>query len=75
MEIFNKTKTINIIQQGVIEQGVSFVCLVAILKKSQTGSRDYCINGGKYNEDGVWQPSKDGLGIGHVLDFIGVNYK
>lgn len=36
---------------------------------------DYCINGGEYNEDGVWQPSKDGLGIGHVLDFIGVNYK
>lgn len=36
---------------------------------------DYCINGGEYNEDGIWQPSKDGLGIGHVLDFIGVNYK
>lgn len=36
---------------------------------------DYCINGGEYNEDGVWQPSKTGLGMGHVLDYIGVDYK
>lgn len=36
---------------------------------------DYCINGGEYSEDGVWQPSKEGLGMGHVLDYIGVNYK
>ena len=36
---------------------------------------DYCINGGEYNEDGVWQPSKTGLGMGKVLDYIGVNYK
>lgn len=34
-----------------------------------------CINGGEYNEEGIWQPSKEGLGIGHVLDTIGVNYK
>lgn len=45
------------------------------LKETHPKLYDYCINGGKYNEDGVWQPSKDGLGIGHVLDFIGVNYK
>lgn len=36
---------------------------------------NYCINGGEYNEDGIWQPNKDGLGMGHVLDFIGINYK
>ena len=36
---------------------------------------NYCINGGEYNEDGVWQPSKEGLGMGYVLDYIGVNYK
>ena len=45
------------------------------LKETHPKLYDYCINGGEYNEDGVWQPSKDGLGIGHVLDFIGVNYK
>lgn len=36
---------------------------------------DYCINGGEYNEDGIWQPSKKGLGMGKVLDYIGVDYK
>lgn len=45
------------------------------LKETHPKLYDYCINGGEYNEDGTWQPSKDGLGIGHVLDFIGVNYK
>lgn len=34
---------------------------------------DYCINGGEY-VDGLWQPSKDGLGFGKVLDFVGVKY-
>ena len=36
---------------------------------------NYCINGGEYNEDGIWQPSKEGLGMGKVLDYIGVNYQ
>ncbi|MCM1226375.1 MAG: phosphoadenosine phosphosulfate reductase family protein [Clostridium sp.] len=35
---------------------------------------NYCINGGE-EADGVWQPSKDGLGLGKVLDYIGVDYK
>lgn len=35
----------------------------------------YCINGGQYNENGVWQPGNGGLGMGHVLDYIGVNYE
>lgn len=34
---------------------------------------DYCINGGEY-VDGIWQPSKEGLGMGKVLDAIGVKY-
>ena len=33
----------------------------------------YCINGGEY-VDGIWQPSKEGLGMGKVLDTIGVKY-
>lgn len=35
---------------------------------------EYCIGGGEM-VDGKWQPSKEGLGLGHVLDFIGVDYK
>ena len=35
----------------------------------------YCIEGGKYDEDGVWQPGNGGLGMGHVLDTMGVEYK
>ena len=35
---------------------------------------DYCINGGQY-VDGVWQPGNGGLGMGHVLDELGVEYK
>ena len=34
---------------------------------------NYCINGGEYI-DGLWQPNKQGLGMGKVLDFIGVKY-
>ena len=35
---------------------------------------DYCINGGHYDDDGKLQPDKSGLGLGKVLDFIGVKY-
>ena len=34
----------------------------------------YCINGGS-DESGVWLPDNKGLGLGKVLDYIGVNYK
>lgn len=33
----------------------------------------YCINGGEF-KDGKWGPSKEGLGIGFILDYIGVPY-
>lgn len=44
---------------------------------SQTHPRqyEYCIGGGEYNEEGKWIPSKEGLGLGKVLDYIGVDYK
>ena len=35
---------------------------------------DYCIHGG-VEADGIWQPDKNGLGLGKVLDYIGVNYQ
>ena len=34
---------------------------------------EYCINGGEM-VDGKWQPSKEGLGLGKVLDYISVKY-
>lgn len=38
------------------------------LKKTHPRQYEYCIGGGEYDEAGIWQPSKDGLGMGHVFD-------
>ncbi len=43
------------------------------LKKTHPRQYEYCINGGEM-VDGKWQPSKEGLGLGKVLDYIGVKY-
>lgn len=45
------------------------------LKETHPRQYDYCINGGQYDESGMWIPSKEGLGLGKVLDYIGVKYK
>lgn len=34
----------------------------------------FCISGGAYDTDGLWKPTKDGLGYARVLDYIGVRY-
>lgn len=34
----------------------------------------FCIGGGAYDTDGLWKPTKDGLGYARVLDYIGVRY-
>lgn len=44
------------------------------LKETHPRQYEYCINGGEM-VDGKWQPSKDGLGLGKVLDYIGVPYE
>ena len=44
------------------------------LKETQPRQYEYCINGGEM-VDGKWQPSKEGLGLGKVLDYINVKYK
>lgn len=44
------------------------------LKETHPKLYDYCINGGEYNEDGMWQPNAKGLGMGKVLDYINVKY-
>lgn len=35
---------------------------------------NYCIEGGCF-KSGIWTPDKNGLGMGKVLDYIGVEYK
>lgn len=42
------------------------------LKQSHPKQWDYCINGGEM-VDGKLQPNKDGLGLGVILDYIGVD--
>lgn len=43
------------------------------LKETHPRQYQYCIGGGEM-VDGKWQPSKEGLGLGKVLDYIGVKY-
>ena len=43
------------------------------LKETHPRQYEYCIGGGEMI-DGKWQPSKEGLGLGKVLDYIGVKY-
>ena len=44
------------------------------LKETHPRQYEYCINGGEM-VDGKWQPNKEGLGLGRVLDYIGVSYE
>lgn len=44
------------------------------LKQTHPRQYEYCINGGEYNADGVWQPNKKGLGMGHVFDELNKIY-
>lgn len=45
-----------------------------MLKETHPRQYQYCIGGGEMI-DGKWQPSKEGLGLGRVLDYIGVKYE
>ena len=44
------------------------------LKETHPRQYNYCINGGEM-VDGKWQPNKEGLGLSHILDYMGVDYK
>lgn len=44
------------------------------LKKTHPRQYQYCIGGGEM-ANGKWQPSNEGLGLGKVLDYIGVKYE
>ena len=52
------------------------------LKETHPRQYEYCIEGGEYDENGVWKPNKQGLGMGHVFDALNgiygegfINYK
>ena len=38
------------------------------LKETHRKQYDYCIGGGSYDDNGIWKPDKNGLGMGHVID-------
>ena len=44
------------------------------LKQTHPRQYEYCIGGGEYNEDGIWQPNKEGLGMGHIFDEVNKIY-
>lgn len=44
------------------------------LKETHPRQYKYCIEGGEYDENGVWKPSKEGLGMGHVFDELNKIY-
>jgi 3'-phosphoadenosine 5'-phosphosulfate sulfotransferase (PAPS reductase)/FAD synthetase len=44
------------------------------LKITHPRQYEYCIGGGEYNEDGLWQPNKQGLGMGHVFEELNKIY-
>lgn len=50
-------------------------CRFLSLKETHPRQYNYCINGGEYDESGKWVPSKEGLGLSKVLDYIGANDK
>ena len=45
-----------------------------MLKQTHPRQYEYCIGGGEFNEHGIWQPSKDGLGMGYVFDELNKIY-
>ena len=44
------------------------------LKETHPRQYQYCIDGGEYDEAGVWKPNKQGLGMGHVFDELNKIY-
>lgn len=44
------------------------------LKKTHPRQYEYCMFGGAYDADGLWKPTKDGLGMKHCIDEINKIY-
>lgn len=69
---------------GCARTGCMFCAFGAHLEKGETRFQRlarthpkqyaFCIGGGAYDTDGLWKPSKDGLGLGHVFDTLNSVY-
>lgn len=44
------------------------------LKRTHPKQYDYCMNGGAYDVDGLWKPTKEGLGMKHCIDTLNQIY-
>ena len=44
------------------------------LKRTHPKQYDFCINGGAYDDDGLWKPDSRGLGMAHVFDELNKLY-
>lgn len=44
------------------------------LKRTHPKQYAYCLGGGAYDEDGLWKPDKNGLGMKHVFDVLNEIY-
>lgn len=44
------------------------------LKRTHPRQYEYCLGGGGYNEEGIWQPNEKGLGMKHVFDVFNKLY-
>lgn len=44
------------------------------LKETHPKQYNFCINGGQYNDKGLWVPNKKGLGLAHVFDELNKAY-
>ncbi len=44
------------------------------LKKTHPRQYEYCLGGGAYDSDGLWKPTKKGLGMKHVFDTLNELY-
>lgn len=45
-----------------------------ILKRTHPRQYEYCMGGGAYDTDGLWKPTKNGLGMAHCIDEINKIY-
>lgn len=44
------------------------------LKRTHPRHYEYCMGGGAYDTDGLWKPTKEGLGMAHCIDEINKIY-
>lgn len=44
------------------------------LKRTHPRQYEYCLEGGAYDTDGLWKPTKEGLGMRHVFDEVNKIY-